>query len=830
MKISQKVFWIFFTIMFVTLVLVLNQFVTYYTQQRFNVAIEHINRLQTQVRQLDQLRLALFLPEKRFDMGAFERLVAASSETSQELKQSIAQLPETVFSQLENMDFNLNNFRQSLRELAEVRTASVSLESAIHKILRTLHDAANLHVSDLQLIFNISSFVHHQQYHRLPIIKQYAEQIKADHDELVDKLDGLLELLEKFYLYDLQLADRKGFVETAADNFLVMTQQMLTQLEQISTQRQRMVSQVSLSISVIGLLAAIFYWYRIRLYLRRFLYNQKQVMRAIRTGSNGLQLVPQSRDELGELTGAMKDLSVELKHKKADLLASEQKYRSLVENLSDWIWETDSEQRFTFCSAAGERITGHPSDRILGRKYLTLSQHCEDAAVLEHVKQHFQEQLSFNNIERKILCADGSFRHLIASGLPLFDSEQRFVGFRGVDRDITALVKAREAQELLEVKLQHAQKMESIGRLAGGVAHDFNNILSAIIGYSELILNRLEDDHACYKYVGEIRKSGERASGLTKQLLAFSRKQARKPKNLVLDQEVSQLEDMLQRLVGEQIKLQIEMADNIWPVLMDKSQLEQVIVNLVVNAKDAMSTGGVIDISLSNCGTDCECQTELSPNLPAADYVQLTVSDSGCGIPDEVLQNIFEPFFTTKERDKGTGLGLAMVYGIVTQNHGDVLVSSEVGRGTSFKILLPRSTQQLSQPQVGKEESALRKGGETILFVEDEAALLKMHGYFLQSLGYQVITATDGVEALEKYQQLKQIDLLITDVVMPNMGGIELAEKLFELDSGIKVLYTSGYTDHELFTDGVLQEGVNFIYKPATPMAVVKMLEKILDQ
>lgn len=852
MRLSQKVFWVFFSITIICLILALNQFVTFYSQQRFSHAIGMINQLQSQVRHLDQLHLALFQRDKWFDRAKFELLRQESSEASRLLRETMAQMPVPLQLQLDEMDFNLKNFGRSLQELADARSSLGRLEAALHDILsrlhthgfwskedRLLHEAGTAHthdseadiIGDLHLQFQVSSYIHHRQYQRLPEIKKSVERIKSKIDDptLGAELDSLIPLLEKFYQHDLQVVDRRQFVESSAESFLRVTQTMLSQLNTFSMQRQRLVSLISLSISLVGVLGAIFYWYKIRIYIRRFLFNQNQVMQAIKTDSDDLELVPQSQDELGDLTSTMKDLSAELKNKKNDLLHSEKKYRSLVESLSEWIWETNINHRFSYCSQAGEAITGFSQAHMLGQKYLTLSKECEDDEAFFQIEQYFRKRQPFTNIERKIICADGTLKHLISSGTPLFDNDDKFIGFRGVDRNVSALVAARDAHEQLELRLQHSQKMESIGRLAGGVAHDFNNILSAIIGYTELIMNRMDEGDKCYRYVGEIRNSGERAAGLTKQLLAFSRKQARTPLNLDLAKEAKGLEDMLVRLVGEQIDIQLDVEGAIWPVLMDKSQLEQVIVNLAVNAKDAMPNGGQLKIALTNCPSDCFCRNNVRPDLQPGEYVQMEVSDTGCGISQEVQKNIFDPFFTTKAKDKGTGLGLAMVYGIITQNNGDIWVSSELEKGTTFTVLLPRSLRPLEEPQEKSLKKILRKGNETILFAEDEPALRKMHSEFLESLGYQVVTAEDGLDALQKYEQLEQIDLLITDVVMPNMSGIELAEKLAGENPNLKILYTSGYTEHCLFDDGGLKEGVNFIYKPATPIDMINMMEKLLD-
>lgn len=853
MRLSQKVFWIFFSITAVTLILALNQFAIFYSQQRFNQVVTHINKLQAQVRHLDQLRLVLLLPDRRFDTTEFERLVEDSSRTSAKLRASMSEMPSSLTANLDRVEFNLRNFSRSLFELADSRDAAQQLEALIDVTLQKLHahntsdrgrlqeqkrvgsnltepNKDSLEVPDLQLHYQVSAYLHHLQFERLPQIKKIAKRLKARYGDQISRneLDSLIQYLEQFYQNELKLTDRRRFVEISANNFVQLSQQMLSGLSAINTKKQRFISQITLLVSLFGVVAAIVYWYRIRIYIRRFLFNQNRVMQAIQTDSNGVSLAPQSKDELGQLTSTLKDLSVELKSKKADLLASEKKYRYLVESLSDWIWETNINHRFSYCNQAGVTVTGHSQATMLGRKYLTLSKGCEERSVIEHIEQHFRERTAFTNIERRIICADGTLKYLISSGTPLFDGEGFFIGFRGVDRDVSALVQAREAHDQLELKLQHAQKMESIGRLAGGVAHDFNNILSAIIGYTEVIMHRLEQDHGCFKYVYQIRKSGERAANLTKQLLAFSRKQVRSPRSLDLLQEVDELNNMLHRLVGEEISINVEAEDGLWLVKMDKSQLEQMIVNLSVNAKDAMPQGGQISISMSNYTLSAE-EAETQ-GLAAGDYVRISFVDTGCGIAPDIQQMIFEPFFTTKEQGKGTGLGLAMVYGIVAQNNGAIQVESELGKGTGFRILLPRS-----YDLVDKRESAsdnpkkLRRGTETVLFVEDEAVLLKMHCDFLQSLGYRVVPAVDGVDALQKYQDHPDgIDLLVTDIVMPNMGGIELSEKLLAGSPELKVLYLSGYTEHERFDKGILREGRNFIHKPVTPFDVVKMMEKIL--
>ena len=574
----------------------------------------------------------------------------------------------------------------------------------------------------------------------------------------------------------------------------------------------------------------VIFWYRTKVYLRRFLHNQNQVMKTIQNGSEKLQLAPQSNDELGDLTTAMKALAVELHSKKTELLASEKKFRSLVENISEMIWETDINNRYSYCSRAGKDITGYAEQEILGKEYLEFSRECEDRQVLDQLENYFLKRQEFTNVERKIHHTDGSIKYLMASGTPLYGEGDEFLGFRGVDHDVTELVTSRKAQKQLEINLQHSQKMESIGRLAGGIAHDFNNILSAILGYSELILEILPKGHQCYRYVDQIKISGDRAAGLTNQLLAFSRKQVHSPEILDVGAEIYGLEDMLRRLAGELIDIKIDIDERVWPVRIDKSQLEQIVTNLTVNAIDAMPDGGEICIAVTSCPADCSCREDQSSEIAEfAGCAAIRITDNGCGIPEDVLPKIFDPFFTTKDLEKGTGLGLAMVYGIVTQNGGEISVESSPGQGSCFQILLPLNLSKVGNCNISERiASEPRRGSEAILLVEDENQLLEMHAEYLTQLGYHIVTARDGSEALAIFQQNSNFDLLITDVVMPRMGGLELAEKMRQINPELRVLYTSGYTKREGKAEDILREGTNFIYKPATPRDIAIMVEQLL--
>ncbi len=371
--------------------------------------------------------------------------------------------------------------------------------------------------------------------------------------------------------------------------------------------------------------------------------------------------------------------------------------------------------------------------------------------------------------------------------------------------------------------------MEAVGRLAGGVAHDFNNLLMTIMGYGELIRSSLMKDDPLYKYSEDILKATERAASLTQQLLAFSRRQVSQPQVLNLNRVTADLEKMLGRLIGEHIDLEILADPDLWSVKADPGQINQIIMNLAVNARDAMPTGGRLTLSTANIdfATNHNCRFDLAP---PGSYVRLAVSDTGSGMDAATLDHLFEPFFTTKEMGKGTGLGLSMVYGIVRQNRGYVEVESQSGQGTTFKIYLPRLEAAVEAPEDRLSLAAKLEGSETILVVEDEDALRTLLCRFFRLYGYQVMEARHGGEALLLSERHPgPIHLMVTDVVMPQMSGKELADRLAPLHPEMTVFFMSGYTDRDLSGYGAPASSQHFIPKPFRPMDLVKKVRDSLD-
>ena len=508
------------------------------------------------------------------------------------------------------------------------------------------------------------------------------------------------------------------------------------------------------------------------------------------------------------------------KHAEMELLQSKQLIESVINGIADPVFVKDEKHRWIMLNDAFCRMFGKTCEEILGKSDYDFFSEKQAALFWEYDDIVFASNKSTIN-EEYIVIAEET-RIVSTNKSPFTNPITGTINLVGTLRDITD---ARRMEE----QFRQAQKMESVGRLAGGVAHDFNNMLGVILGHTEMLLEHQDLSLSIRTDLKEIRKAAERSGGLTRQLLAFARKQTVAPKVLDINNTVDGMTKMMRRLIGEDIDLVWDPCRDIWPVKIDPGQIDQILVNLCVNARDAIDDNGKLTIETNNSVFDedyCKYHTDFKPG----EYVMLAVSDNGCGMNREILDNIFEPFFTTKKIGVGTGLGLATVFGIVKQNNGFINVYSEQNKGTTFKIYLPRhigtSETLREKPQIQQT----KKGSETILLVEDEPAILEMTTMMLEGLGYNVMAAATPGEALryvEKYP--KQIQLLMTDVIMPEMNGKELAKKILARYPDLKRVFMSGYTADVIAHHGVLDKGVHFIQKPFSIQDLATKLREVLE-
>jgi PAS domain S-box-containing protein len=547
------------------------------------------------------------------------------------------------------------------------------------------------------------------------------------------------------------------------------------------------------------------------------------------------------RDELSRLERTLKDTSEtlsrqseELKASKSDLevrvaqrtaelgrayeeLREANEVREAVIHSSPLaIWAIDLEGNVTFWNPAAEEIFGWNEEEVVG-KPLPIVPPDQTEEYLRWLES-FRRGDMVNGMERKRQRKDGTTIDVAIWTAPLRDRAGNARGTIAIDTDISQ-------RKLLEEQFRQAQKLEAVGRLAGGVAHDFNNLLTIIQGYTEMIAMEAEEAPSLLEYANEIQYASERASGLTGQLLAFSRRQISQPKVLDLNEVVTHAMKMLRRIIGEDIEIASHLEPELGKVKVDPVHIDQVIMNLAVNARDAMPNGGRILLETSNYQLDAE-YVGWHAGVEQGSYVMLAISDSGIGMTAETRSRLFEPFFTTKEAGKGTGLGLAIVYGVVKQAGGEIMVYSEPGKGTTFKIYLPMVDQPASF--AARERTTEIRGSGTVLVCEDDPKIRRLVAAMLTRQGYRVLTAEDPDQALQVATAEGEINLLLTDIVMPRISGVELARAMRQMRPGLRVLYMSGYTDNQMNDGWVLDEDIPFLQKPFTASALASKVREAM--
>lgn len=523
------------------------------------------------------------------------------------------------------------------------------------------------------------------------------------------------------------------------------------------------------------------------------------------------------------------------KQKNQELVESKNFLESVIENVPLMIFLKEAKDlRFEILNRAGEELLGYDRKALLGKNDSDFFTPEQAAGFIAKDRQVLDGKAGFLDIpEEPISTAKKGDRLLHTRKICIrgADGEPKYL--LGISEDITERKRAEKEQAEIQLQLQQSQKIESVGRLAGGVAHDFNNLLTAIGGYAGFLMRGLGKDDPKQEDVKEILAATERAAGLTRQLLAFSRKQILNTQVVDLNVSVAGVVKMLKRLIGEQVQIQTKFAAQACRAKVDPGQIDQVLVNLAVNARDAMPNGGVLTLETAIVTPDASFSLRY-PGLPQGPLVCLTVRDTGCGLTAEAREHLFEPFFTTKEKGKGTGLGLSTVFGIVKQSGGEIEVESEPNQGTAFRMYFPCVDAPVSDKykdkNKDKDKDSLPRGSETILLVEDEDILRRLTERLLKADGYTVITAADGKSALEAAQRHgRPVDLLVTDVVMPGMNGRELALELSKKKLAHRTLYMSGYTDEAISDHGVLEDGIAFIYKPFAVEALSAKLREVLD-
>ncbi len=504
------------------------------------------------------------------------------------------------------------------------------------------------------------------------------------------------------------------------------------------------------------------------------------------------------------------------------LRESERRFATTLASIGEGVIATDSAGCVTFMNSVAKKLTGWSAAEAQGTALTTVFNICNESTrltVANPVERVLAEGIVVGLANHTILVnRDGTEAPIDDCAAPIFDDDGRMTGAVLVFRDVT---QARQ----IEVHMRHAQKMEAVGQLAGGIAHDFNNMLTVILNYSEILLDSAGADHPWRQYFTEIHRAGERSSELTSQLLTFCRKQLMEPRSIDLNSAILNMEQMLRRLVGENVELTAKVTPNLGSVRMDPGQIERILVNLTVNARDAISDEGRLLIETSNV----ELSASQFPSLNSGTYRCLKVSDNGHGIAAVHKDRIFEPFFTTKEPGKGTGLGLAAVFGIVSQCHGHIECDSEVGQGTTFRIYLPAASEApVAEPTPTR--MPLQRGSETVLLVEDEAAVRSLSHYILKSCGYRVLEAENGACAIEVARlHAGEIDIVVTDVIMPVMGARKMLQKLQEYLPKMKVLLLSGYGDESLSRDVAEFSKSLFLQKPFSVSELTKAVRSILD-
>jgi PAS domain S-box-containing protein len=529
-------------------------------------------------------------------------------------------------------------------------------------------------------------------------------------------------------------------------------------------------------------------------------------------------------DEQGKMLGlgAIDTDISELRQVEKALAQSEARFRDFAEASSDWFWETDPEGRIAWQSEVHGTSAWFARDSVIGKTRQEVAGETSSDTDWQPYQEAISGELEFKNFEYSYEGTENNLLHARISGSPIYDEDGTFLGHRGVASNITEI---REAEDLL----RRAQKMEAVGQLTGGIAHDFNNLMAVMVGNAEMLVDIVGHDETASRNVEAIIQSVERGSSLTSRLLAFSRQQSLSPIAADVSQLIVDLEDMLRRTLGEATDLKVETASNLWHALIDPHQFENALLNLAINARDAMSGGGTLVIETNNVTFDAD-YAKSHEEVQPGEYVAIAVSDTGSGMVPDVLEKAFDPFFTTKEVGKGSGLGLSMVYGFAKQSNGHLAIYSEADQGTTVRLYLPRGAGTQVPIDDDVEEAIPERGNESILLVEDDPGVRAVSVKMLRAQGYRIVEAGDGKEAIALLEGNQRFDLLFTDIVLPGgMNGIEIVEAAQKLRPGMKVLYTTGYAEGAVAHNDELALNADVVNKPYRRSELLEKVRATLD-
>jgi PAS domain S-box-containing protein len=840
LPLSRKVFLVFSSLLAVTAVLGL---VVYEGLRDLRRAVEEVQGLQAfqlQVEKLGSFNRGLG-PNRWQESGSrFREEFAQALHLAERLGRLTRDLPQELRAGLESVPTYLGYYRAAYEELfvryAEDQRREAESRALVAKLQAELDAAVGdeaLRALGLLLRAQIltDKVYHSRDVSAVGELRRLAESVGAQGlpSDFVASLRALVRDAEASYLNYLGILDREGFLRDTGARFTQVAEATIQAISRESQAHQARLRGTILGLVLLAVLLTFGLWHRVTRYLGHFLADIRHAIGSIRAGQYdyGLPRVPQ--DEFGDLAVFLRDLSGNLQETLTRLIASEEKYKRLVESLAEWVWETDPDGRFTYSSPVVESMLGWRPAEILGQGFLELLPPHEAARVARPYAEALRAKRPAGSVEAVFTHQDGRLVAIESGWQPVYGAGGEFLGLRGVSRDVTERRRAEEEKARLREQLIQAQKMEAIGTLSGGVAHDFNNLLQSISGYTEMLLLGKAEEHPDYAKLKKVELAADRAADLTRQLLAFSRRLESRPRHLDLNQEVRHAVELLERALPKMIEIQTSLDPELRPVWADPGQMEQVLVNLGVNARDAMPAGGSIRIETRNLML--EPGAASAAGLAPGAHVELCFADSGCGMDAHTLEHIYEPFFTTKEVGKGTGLGLAMVYGIVKAHGGALACESAPGRGTRFRICLPAHDGVRPEPEPAALPLPAPRGSETVLLVDDEELLRSLGHDLLAGAGYTVLTAESGEAALAAVRNRgAQIDLVILDLNMPGMGGTECLRQLRALGFGGPVLIASGVSPTGAERAALEEVAQGFLRKPFRLRSLLEAVQGALQR